>query len=162
MQSGPGHKKVGADLGLHHLGKPWAWTPSGELQTTLEHHYSVPTQLICHRRWRLVVSGNNQSLELTGLGKALQLTCQQPPRLNKRRMYSAHMRAHLKYPAWVIEEARPLDPTGHLLYEAMLPRQGVIAALPTIQKQTQGGCQKEETKKHSPNEKIRSKLQKKK
>ena len=36
----------------------------------------------------------------------------------------------------------------------MLPRQGVIAALPTIQKQTQGGCQNMETKKHGPNERT--------
>ena len=36
----------------------------------------------------------------------------------------------------------------------MLPRQGVIAALPNTQKQTQGGCQKEETKKHGPNERT--------
>ena len=28
----------------------------------------------------------------------------------------------------------------------MLPRQGIIAALPITQKQTQGGCQNEETK----------------
>ena len=40
----------------------------------------------------------------------------------------------------------PLDPTGHLLHEARLPRQGVKAALPNTQKQTQGGCQNEETK----------------
>ena len=32
----------------------------------------------------------------------------------------------------------------------MLQRQGVIAALPNTYKQTQGGCQNEETKKHGP------------
>ena len=36
----------------------------------------------------------------------------------------------------------------------MLPRQGVIAALPNTKKQTQGGCQNEETKKHGPNERT--------
>ena len=33
-------------------------------------------------------------------------------------------------------------------------QQGVIAALPNTQKQTQGGCQIEETKKHGPNERT--------
>ena len=36
----------------------------------------------------------------------------------------------------------------------MLPRQGVIAALTNTEKQTQGGCQNEETKKHSPDERT--------
>ena len=36
----------------------------------------------------------------------------------------------------------------------MLLREGVKAALPNIQKQTQGGCQSEETKKYGPNETI--------
>ena len=36
----------------------------------------------------------------------------------------------------------------------MLLRQGVKAALPDTQKQTQGGYQNEETKKHGPNERI--------
>ena len=36
----------------------------------------------------------------------------------------------------------------------MLPREGVTAALSNTQKQTQGGCQNEETKKHGPNEKT--------
>ena len=31
-------------------------------------------------------------------------------------------------------------------------RQGVIATLPNTQKQTEGSCQNEETKKHGPNE----------
>ena len=39
----------------------------------------------------MVVSGHSQSLQLTGLGKSLPLTCQQQPRLNyKRRGYIAH------------------------------------------------------------------------
>ena len=41
----------------------------------------------------------------------------------------------------------------------MLPRHGVIVTLPNKQKQTQGGCQNEETKKHGLNE--RKELQKK-
>ena len=36
----------------------------------------------------------------------------------------------------------------------MLPRHRVKAALSNTQKQTQGGCQNEETKKYSPNERI--------
>ena len=36
----------------------------------------------------------------------------------------------------------------------MLLRQGIKAALPNTQKQTQGDCQIEETKKYGPNEKI--------
>ena len=47
-------------------------------------------------------------------------------------------------------EAEPLDPTGHLLHEVTLPSHRVKVALPNTQKQTQGGCQNEETKKHGP------------
>ena len=36
----------------------------------------------------------------------------------------------------------------------MIPRQGVIAALPNAQKQTQGGCRNEETRKRGPSEKL--------
>ena len=36
----------------------------------------------------------------------------------------------------------------------MIQRQRVIAALPHTSKQTQGGCQNEETKKHDPNERT--------
>ena len=89
----PGKTQVEADLGLHHLGNPRARAPSGQLQTTSEHHHPAPAQLIIHRGQRLVVSGHSQSLQLTGLGKSLPLTCQQQPRLNyKRRVYSAHMK----------------------------------------------------------------------
>ena len=52
----------------------------------------------------------------------------------------------------MIRGAVPLDPTGHLLHSATLPRQGVKAALPNTQKQTQGGCQNKETEKHGPSE----------
>ena len=113
----PGRIQVGADLGLHHPGNPRACTHSGQLQTTSEYCHPVPAQLILHGGKRLVASGHSQSLWLTGLGKSLPLTCQEQPRLNyKRRVYSVTQRAHLKYPAWVIGEAVPLDPTGHLLH----------------------------------------------
>ena len=59
---------------------------------------------------------------------------------------------HLEHPVWLIGEAVPLDPTGHQAHKATLPRHRVKAALPNTQKQTQGGCQNEETKKHGPNE----------
>ena len=36
----------------------------------------------------------------------------------------------------------------------MLLRQGIKAALPNTQKQTQGGCQIEETKKYGPDERT--------
>ena len=50
--------------------------------------------------------------------------------LSSMKRSSQNQRTHLKYPAWVIGEAMPLDPTGHLLYKATIPRQGVIAVLP--------------------------------
>ena len=94
-----GKTQVGADLGLHHPGNPRASTPSGQLQTTLEHHYPAPAQLILHGGQRLVVSGHSQSLQLNGLGKSLTLTYQQQSRLSyKGRLYSAHM----KGVAWVM------------------------------------------------------------
>ena len=52
----------------------------------------------------------------------------------------------------MIGKAGPLDPIGHLLHQATVPRNGVKAALPNTWKQTQGGCQNKETKKHGPNE----------
>ena len=36
----------------------------------------------------------------------------------------------------------------------MLPRQGIIEVVPNTQKQIQGGCQSEDTKKHNPNERT--------
>ena len=59
---------------------------------------------------------------------------------------------YLKYPARVRGEAALLDPIGHLLHQATVPRNGVKAVLPNTWKQTQGGCQNKETKKHGPNE----------
>ena len=55
----------------------------------------------------------------------------------------------------MIGEAVPLDPTEHLLHLSMLPIQGVVAALPNTEKQTQGGCQNEETKKYGPNKRTK-------
>ena len=43
--------QVGADLGLHHLGNPRASTPSGQLQTTPEHHHPAPVQLVLPGAW---------------------------------------------------------------------------------------------------------------
>ena len=59
-----GKTQVGADLGLHHPGNPRVNTPSGQLQTTLEHHHPGPAQLILHRGQGFVVSGQSQSLQL--------------------------------------------------------------------------------------------------
>ena len=82
---------MGAGLGLQHPGNPRASAPSGQLQTTLEHHYPAPAKLILHGGQRLIISGHSQPLKLTGLGKSLPLIYQQQPRLNyKRRVYSAH------------------------------------------------------------------------
>ena len=102
-QGAAGKTQVGADFGLHHPGNPRANTPSGQLQTMLDHHHPAPAQLILHGGWRLVVNGHSQSLQLSCLGKSLPLICQQQPRLNyKRKVYSAHTKGALEYPAWVI------------------------------------------------------------
>ena len=50
---------------------------------------------------------------------------------------------------------KPHSPT-----QAKLLRQGVKAALPNTQKQTQGGCQIEETKKCGPNERTKQNFRK--
>ena len=68
-----------------------ACVPIGQLQTISEHHYPAPAQLVFHRGCRLVVSCQSQSLQLTGLGKSLPLTCQHQPRLNyKWGVYCPH------------------------------------------------------------------------
>ena len=72
-----GKTQVGVEFGLHHPENTRPCAPSEQLQTTSEHHYPAPAKLIRHGRRRLVVSGHNQSLQLTGLGKSLPLTCQQ-------------------------------------------------------------------------------------
>ena len=50
----------------------------------------------------------------------------------------------------------PLDPTGYTYYirPHYQDMEGVKLALPNTQKQTQGCCQNEETKKHGLNERI--------
>ena len=96
----PGKTQVAADPGLHHLGNPRACAGSGQLQTTSEHHHPAPAQLILHRGQRLVVSGHNQSLQLTGMGKSLPSICQQQSRLNyKRKVYSANMEVAPQVPS---------------------------------------------------------------
>ena len=95
-----GKTKVGADLGLYYLGNLRACTPSGQLQTTLEHHHPALAQLILLGELKLLISGPSQSLQLTGLGKSLPLICQQQPRLNyKRRAYSVHMKDMPRVPS---------------------------------------------------------------
>ena len=87
-------------LGLYQLGNPRTCVPSGQLQTTSEHHHPAPAQLILHEGWRLVVSSYSQSLQLSGLGKSLPLTCQQQPRLNyKRKVYSTHTKGTPRIPS---------------------------------------------------------------
>ena len=97
----PSKTQVGADFGLHHLGNAMASAPSGQLQSsTSENHHPAPTHLILHGWWKLVVSSQSQSLQLTGLGKSLPLICQQQQRLNyKRRVYSAHMKGAAQVPS---------------------------------------------------------------
>ena len=45
-------------------------------------------------------------------------------------------------------------PMGHLLHKATIPSLAEIAALSNTEKQTQRGCQNEETRKHGPNERT--------
>ena len=47
-----------------------------------------------------------------------------------------------------------LDPTGHLLHQAMEPNLGDVAAPPNKEKQPQKGRQNQERKKHVPNERT--------
>ena len=77
------------------------------------------------------------------------------PRLNyKRRVYSAHTKGTLHIPSLGDRGGCATGPyrtpttLGHTI------RHRVKAALPNTQKQTQGGCQNKETKKHSPNERT--------
>ena len=59
-----------------------------------------------------------------------------------------------------------MGPTGCLLHKAILPSPGVISGLPNVEKQTQGGSQNEERKKHVPckkekNESLKKRTKKK-
>ena len=101
------------------------------------------TQLILHSGQRLVVRGHCQSLQLISLGKSLPLIGQHQPRLRCRRG------AYLKCPPCVTGEA--VTWTLHYTYY-IRPSQGFIAALSSMWKQTQGGCQNMKTKKHEPSE----------
>ena len=82
--------------------------------TTLPLHSWSSTD---HGRQRLVVSGNSQSLQLTIL---VNPSCWSA-NSNQGSATRGHctqwiQRAHLEYPAWVIGEAVPLDPKGHLIH----------------------------------------------
>ena len=54
----------------------------------------------------------------------------------------------MEHPAQMIKEAVPLDPIGHLLYKVTLQSLVDVETLSNAWKQTQGGSQNEETKKH--------------
>ena len=83
----------------------------------------------------LLKNPHMELLRFTGLGKSYPQTCQQQSRLNyKRRVYSAHTKGTPRVYSLGDGEAVILSPTGHLLLQATLPRQGVIAALPNTQK----------------------------
>ena len=109
--------QVRTDLGLHHPRNPKANAPSGQLQTTLEHHHPGPAEIILHGGWRLVVNGHSQTLPLTGLDKSLPLTCQQQPRLAyKGRVYSAHMKGASQVPSLGDRGGCATGPYRALLY----------------------------------------------
>ena len=127
----PDRTQVVTDLGLYHPGNPRACAPSGQLLTMSEHHHPARAQLIFHGGPRLMASGYSQSLQLTGLGKSLLLTCQQQSRLNyKRRVYSTHTEGILQVFSLGNKGGCATTPIGHLLHYAMLPSQRVRAALP--------------------------------
>ena len=90
----------------------------------------APAQLILHRGWRLVGSGQCQSLQLTNLGKSLPLTSQQQPRLNyKKRIYSACMKDTPQVPSLGASGGCATGPyripttLGHLHYQDMGSKQ---------------------------------------
>ena len=92
-----GKTQVGADLGLHYLGNPG---PAHIVDSYIGAPSPCPCTADPPQGQRVVVSGHSQSLQLTGLGKYLQLTCQQKSRLNyKRRVYSAHTTGALRVPS---------------------------------------------------------------
>lgn len=70
-------------------------------------------------------------------------------------IHSPHwVREHLKSAAYMLGVALPLDLTEHLSHKAMLPSPRDIAVLSNMWKQTQGGRQNEETKKHVANKRA--------
>ena len=72
---------------------------------------------------------------------------------NQAKLYGSLTTRYLKKP----HSSRQVP----FLQQAMLLRQGVKAAVPNTQKQTQGGCQVEETKKYGPNERTEKNSQEK-
>ena len=76
----------------------------------------APVQLILHSGQSLVVRGHSQSLQLISLGKPSHWPTNSNQNSTRGGCTQPTWRAHLKYPAWVIGEAVPLDSTGHLLH----------------------------------------------
>ena len=113
---------AGWPLAEHRVGLTLACTtqeiPGQSTQWTATDHVRAPPPCPCTADppWREEVGGHSQSLQLTGLGKSLPLTCQQQPRLNYKRVYSAHKKGTPGVPSLCDREAVPLDPTGHLLH----------------------------------------------
>ena len=108
---------MGADLDLYHPGHARACSHSGLLQTTQEHHNPVAAQLNLHRGQRLVVSGQSQSLKLTGLDKSLPLICQQQlGPSSKRRVYSVQTKGTPRVPSlgdrghWTLQDTYYIRP----------------------------------------------------
>ena len=56
--------------------------------------------------------------------------------------------------AQVTRDIVPLGHTGKLLYEAILPRTGDVAGLPSTQKQALRGSPNEETREHDLNQRT--------
>ena len=113
----PGKTPVRPDLGLHHLGNPRANAPSGQLQPC-QSTTTLPTQSWSSTEgrgwWALVRASpcswlnwvNSSCLSVnSNRGSTTRGGCTQPTQS-----------ALLKDPAWVMGEAVPLDPTGHLLH----------------------------------------------
>ena len=95
----PGRTQAVADLGLYHPRNPRAYTPSGQLQTTSEHHHPAHIQLILHRGRRLVVSGHSQSLQPTSLVNPSHSPANSNQGSNKRSVYSAHTKGKTRVPS---------------------------------------------------------------
>ena len=92
-----GRTQVVPNLGLHHPGNSTACAPSWQLQTMSEHYHPALAWLILQGGQRLVISGHRQSLQRTGCGKSLPLTCQQQQTLNYKGGYTQPtQRAHLE------------------------------------------------------------------
>ena len=113
-QGDPHRAQVETGIGLHHLGKPKACTPSRQLQTTLDHH---TTTSIIHGRdgcWPGVTASTTSYLDWVNSPNWLADSNQ----VSSTRGKSTHLtwRDHLEYKAWEIGVTVPLDPTGHILH----------------------------------------------